>query len=173
MLAGLPLIDQRAALALREIKRRLENNLPGLIDAVNTAQGRTGTAVLLKPARYAIAPMVNLPDYLNSVVVSLSVQTETLAARRFRNELKVVVFSVEARPDTEELATDMYDRAGLIRGVLNYFVTGCKDANGRWAWRQLLPTGIGALPDGLEEYGGTASYFNVTQLPPDNNWATA
>ena len=171
----LPLVDQRISVALTEIVRRLREELPGLIEHANTelrnaAPGKGIPVVAKKDIRIAPASLKDTP--MNCVLVSGSVQTQTLSPAIFKNEGQVIIFSIEEKMQGQhdDEIPQMFDRAGLIRGFLYHFLTGCKDPMDRIAWRLLEPQLVTALPEPYENLSGTACYYRLVQTPDQNNW---
>jgi hypothetical protein len=170
--AALPLVDGRASIAMREIVRRLRNNLPALVNYANTqlgyGEGKGIPQVAAQDIRVSPAVLDDSPK--NCVLVSIAVNTEVFAPGTFKTESQVVIYSIEGRIESSEQVEDAWDRAGLIRAVLYHYLTGCRDAQDRVCWRLLEPQQVSFLPEPFQEYSGAACYYRLVQSPEDDNW---
>lgn len=164
-------VDGRVSVALREIQRRLETNLPGLIDKANTELGYTNENVIRKPEFYSGAP-TGLEDHrLNGILVGAAVNTEFEGSGQFKNIYQVSIMSVDERIDTQEQYWRAWDRLGLIRVALFPFTGGCVDDKDRVAWRSLVPTQGGVEFESWEEYGGLYAHYSMVCEPSQNIWS--
>lgn len=169
LFAALPAVSQRPSLAVKEIIRRLEQNLPGLIDYANTQLELSGELAITKPALpYRWAPSVLVDVAANTVMVSMAVETSGLVPRIFKNQLSIIVYFLAEEIETDEQAEERFDLGGLIQGALLQFLDGVRDASDRRCWHQLKSTGIGALPEEWAGFSGCAVYFAADQNPDPN-----
>lgn len=168
--AAIRLVDGRESIVLDELVRRLQLNLNDKIAYLNTTLNLTGSRAIPKPKGYHVAPAVLTDEYINTVLVSVAVNTESHSPGVFRNELQAVVYSIDRRIEKETQIGVAWDRSGAIRGVLYHFLLGCVDASNRQCWRLLEPTGKTMLPEPYSEYAGVACYYRVVLDPTFNNW---
>ena len=166
------LVDGRVSVALREIQRRLETNLPGLIDKANDELGYTTPDVQIrKPDFYSGAP-TGLEDHrLNGILVGAAVNTEFEGSGQFKNLYQVSIMSIDERIETQEQYHRAWDRLGLIRVALFPFTGGCVDADNRVCWRSLVPTQGGVEFESWEEYGGLYAHYSMVCEPSQNIWS--
>lgn len=165
-------VDHRPFAAYNEIIRRLKDELPAAIDYANEQLGFAGKKGIVKPKEngYRVAPAVLTEDYINTIIVSGATSTEVQHPGDFKSVTQVVIYSIDAREEVKEQFEDTLSRAGLIRGILLRYLTGCIDPDGRPVWRVLEPTGVTALPDRFAGYSGAALYYTMVQPPNENNW---
>jgi len=165
-----PLVDSRLGIALEEILRRLEQKLPPLIDYVNGRLSLAGSRKIKKPAGYSIAPAKMSNHYINHICVGFSTDTTAQAPGVFRNDHTVIVYSIGERIEISEQIVQTLDRAGVIRGALYQFLTGCVDDHDRICWRLLEPQGVTFLPEAWSEYSGVSCLYKLVQPASSDNW---
>lgn len=167
---ALSLIGGRFSLALNEARRRLETELPPLIDLANTRASRSGLKAIELPKDYYIAPEKLTDNYLNCVLVGGSVNKVPQGTRGFKNEALLTVYIVNQRIETPSQTDDAWDRSDLATAVLHGYLSGCADLQGRWAWRQLIPLSQEMLPAEYAEYSGVALNYKCVQSHSDEFW---
>lgn len=161
----------RISVALVEMLRRLEAEVPAMIEYENTRQGWTGDQALTAPAGYHQAPTVLTDDYINCVCVGVSVNKINQGTRQFRNEGVLTVAIIDQRIEVGQQVTQGWDRSDIIAAVLHQYKSGCVDPNGRWVWRQLAYLRQEALPVGEgANYSGVLISYKVVQDPNDTFW---
>lgn len=157
-------VDNDPYAAQAEVLRRLQINLPMAIDKTNAQNGWSGSDAIIKPAKYHIAPADFNDDVINTVSVGLSVQDVAFAPQLFKTVASIVVYSVEGkRLETASNVRAMWGRARAIRGVLHYFLTGCRNAEDVLCWRLLTPDGVSLLQSDV--YWGTVCKYHLVQVP--------
>lgn len=168
----LPLVDSRVSVAFNEIVRRLKIDMPLKIAALNTRLGYPSGKGIKPPApdAYYPAPAVLTDKYLNSVLVGVAVSNQAHSPGVIRTEAQVVVYVIDRRIEHENQVTDAWDKAGVVKGCLYAYLTGCEDADGHQCWTLLEPTGTTALPESYGEYSGVACYYRMVQDPTVDNW---
>jgi hypothetical protein len=161
------LVNGDLGLAQDEIVRRLWMLLPAWIAEKNAQKGWSGADSIEVPRDIRIAPKVLTDEYLNTVLVGVSVETTPQGiGGMFRNEVRVTVSSVDARIEWDQQVRLAWARAEAIRTVLLPFLSGCRNADDELCWRMLEPTGYGLLPgEWAREYSGTAVTFKMIQSP--------
>jgi hypothetical protein len=168
---NLPFVAGRLRLVQDELVRRLQNRLPAAIAELNERNGWTDLAAkaIPVPALIGLAPTVLTDEYLNSVLVGVSLQSSAHGVGAFRNEVQVEVFSIDSRLVTPQQIRVQWERAELIRGVLFPFLTGCVNPDGKRCWRQLEPTSIEMLPDDWgANFSGSVCRFVAIQAPAND-----
>lgn len=164
-------VDGRVSVALREIVRRLETNLPALIDHANTELGYANENVIRKPDWYKAAPVGLEDDYLNGILIGATANTEFQGSGQFHNQYQVSILSVDERIETEQQYLRACDRIGLVRVALFPFTGGCVDDKNRVCWRSLVPIQAGVEFESWEEYGGLYAHYSMIIDPSQNNWS--
>lgn len=161
----------RISLALIEVLRRLERDLPLLIAYENERQGWTGDQALKAPAGYHQAPESLTDDYINTVCVGVSVNKINQGTRQFRNEGALRVAIIHERIEIGQQVTKAWDKSDLAALALHKFKSGCVNPDGLWAWRQLAYLRQEALPaDPGANYSGVVISYKVVQDPNDTFW---
>jgi hypothetical protein len=121
------------------------------------------------PASIQLAPSVLTDAFLNTVLVGVSVDINTTPqgiGGIFRNEVQLVIYSVDRRLDDEQQIRTAWARAEAIRTCLRPFLGGCNNADGNACWRKLEPRGYSMLPgDWAKEYSGTSVAYDLIQSP--------
>lgn len=164
--------DGRISIGLRELKRRLETNLPPLIDYANTQLGRTTDDVKIrKPEFYTGAPVGSHKGKLNGVLMGVSNDAEFQGNAQFKNTYTVSIYTVDQKIETELQYWNHWDRAGLIRVALHGFLSGCIDVQNRVCWRSLVPQQTGVETADWETYGGLYLFYKMTCDPSQNTWS--
>ncbi len=152
----------RAGRVQQEIVDRLEAALPSAIDLWNTTEGRDEFSSVKRPKFFAPAPADITGDYVNCILVAISVQTSSLAAGGVKqHDAAVTIYSVGEQwtPGDKHIMRRIWERAELCQGVLKAFETCCSDADGINHWRYLSPQGAIAQPEG---YGNG---YAVVEIP--------
>jgi hypothetical protein len=154
-------------LAQSEIIRRLQLLLPDWIAHKNLEKGWSGPDAIRVPTVIQSAPAVLSDDFLNTVLVGVSVETSPQGiGGAFRNTAQVVISSVEARIEDPQQVATMWARAEAIRTCLYPFLSGCRTPGDQLAWRMLEPKGYGPLPgDWAQQYSGSAVHYHLVQSP--------
>lgn len=171
VLENLKYCSLRAGLVQEEIVSRLQKSLPGAIDLWNTTEGRTDLAQVKQPKDYAPAPIALGDGYANTVLVSIAVQTSGLAARLMQQEAEVVIYSIGDKwsPGDRHIMRRVFERAELIQGVMHPFLTCCINENGINLWRELVPRGQMAMPEGFgDQYAGVSISYLLRATPKAN-----
>lgn len=164
-------VDGRVSVALRELARRLEENLPGLIDHANAQLGYSGENVIRRPSFYKGAPVGLEDDYLNGILIGATALTQFEGSGQFKNLYQVSVLSIDQRIETQEQYWRAWDRLGLVRVALFPFTGGCVDADERVCWRSLVPTQGGIELESWQEYGGLYAHYDMVCEPSQNIWS--
>lgn len=168
MFEAMPLVSGRLRLVQDEIVRRLSMELPGMITELNQRNGWVGirNKEIPQPSGFELAPTALNENYLNKILVGVALESTTHGVGAFKNEVQVVVYSIDEAVQIDQQVRVLWERADLIRGVLFPFLTGCVNAEGKRCWRQLQPTSVAMLPnDWADEYSGTMCMFVATQAP--------
>ncbi len=165
------LVDGRVSVALRELARRLEDNLPGLIGYANGELGYSGENEIRQPAFYKSAPVGLEDGPLNGILIGATTETEFQGSGQFRNIYQVSVLSIDERIETQEQYHRAWDRLGLIRVALFPFTGGCVDDVGRVCWRSLVPQQGGVEEESWQEYGGLYAHYSMVCEPSQNIWS--
>lgn len=173
LLDGAGTVDGRVSVGLDEIKRRLEQNLPGLITLANTREGYTSKANMIRtPDYYAAGPIgSDENDSINAVFLAASNVTDFQGNNQFNNDYVITIYSVDARIVTEDQYKRHWDRAGLIRVALAQFLDGAVDALGRVCWRQLRPMAVSVDVDMWDQYAGLPIEYRMLCDPSQNVWS--
>lgn len=163
----------RPRVALEEAKRRIETELPPLIDYVNDSREWEGHARILKPERYEVAPAdLTGRKFKHSILIDLDVRYNSPAhgADQMNGGLRVHLVGNELNAKSDVF--DAFDWAGLVMLLLRPYRAGCQNPDGIWAWRTLVPRRLDPLPDSLKYYGKTLG-FDLDQKPGDDHWLPA
>lgn len=170
-LALRPKVTGRASIALREIRRRLELNLPGLIDETNTREGLTGEQVIRKPKFISHAPTGEENGNINGILMSGSRRFEFLGNGQMKNIYQISLYSIDQRCETAEQYERHHDRTDLIAATLFPFLSGCVDDKGRVCWQQLKPVDSGVEVQDWEIYHGQYLFYEMITDPSQNIWS--
>lgn len=163
--ASARLIDSQIDRAIAEVKRILDTSLTVEINRYNTARGLTQDTGVRYPKSIEFAPNGFDDTWINKIGISYAVQTSAIAPRRFRNDLMVMVYSIDAPQEAESGARNNARRAERIRTVLNCFLTNHCDVDDVRVWDILEPQGVTPLPDWAREYSGTTCSYRLSITP--------
>ena len=164
-------VSGRASVGLAEIKRRLETNLPPLIAYANTQLSYTTPDVQIRtPEFFSSAPIGNVDNCINGIMLAASNDTEFEGSGQFKNTYAISIYSIDQRIETEEQYKLHWDRVELIRVALFPFLGGCIDASNRVAWRSLVPQQAGVEVADWAEYSGLYLFYQMTCDPSQNTW---
>ena len=163
----------RVSVALLELKRRLETELPAQIDFENARQKRVGNAKLGKPVGYGIAPTGRLADaHVGHLLVGASsVQKLDAGTRAFRNQIALQIHVIGAPIESDEQTLNRHDFAEIVAITLQPYLIGCVDPQGRVPWRELVFQGVGPLPGDWKQFSGQTISYLLNQSPADDLWA--
>jgi hypothetical protein len=161
------------SVAVEEVKRRLEESLPGNLTYTNTVNGLTDDRAMELPKGYYLAPESLTDDYINCVLVGADVHAERAGGPTQRNVVSIVVYLVNDRIRTGTQVKNTWDRGEVLRDTMLQFLRDCVDPEGRTVWRQLVWRDMSLLPEPYQEYSGIAITYTLVQDPSDQLWATA
>lgn len=164
----------RISVVQGEVVRRLEENMPVMIEYLNDLLGHPAGKGIPLPKSYLRAPSTVLTDdYLNSMLVTVASSSSVNGAQQFKTSVQVVVYSIDRKIEHGTQVADALDRAGIAIGILNTFVDGCVDDQGRKVWRVIEMTGHQlVLPQPYDAiYCGSTAYFTVTMDQTCNCWS--
>lgn len=171
ILQGAPTVGGRASVILDEMKRRLEDNLPGVIALMNTREGWTNDDEKIRvPSKYYAGPVDGSENATNAVFLAASSTATVIGPAAFKGTYEVVVYSVDIRTENENQYLRNWDRIELIRATLKPFLAGCVNAEGRQCWKVLSPSNTQWLPEEFENYSGLQINYTATCDPSMNSW---
>jgi len=162
----------RTGIALREVLRRLENELPPLLAFENTRLGLSGNAAFRPFTSYGVAPTVPTKGHANNLYASLSVKFEPQGLIGFKRVDTLSLFLIESEWKIDEQMFSAYDRSDLVGKVLHNYLSGCRDAKGRVCWKTLAPQTQGALPQEWSEYAGVQMNYLLLQAAGNDLWTS-
>ncbi|MBW3636356.1 MAG: hypothetical protein KY445_07815 [Armatimonadetes bacterium] len=165
--ASAPQFGGRPSVALKELKRRLETELPAQVAYHNTRLQLAGNNAYKAPDDVIISPTPTTSKHLHTIFLGYSVRKVNSGMRAFRDTGVVSLFLVNARIAREEQVTDGWDISGIVGETLLPYLSGCVDPAERWAWRELAPLEITVLPEAFSEYSGLAMNYQLIQGPDD------
>ena len=161
----------RVAIALAEIKRRLQQNLPALIDYANEELGYdTPDTEIRQPHFYSGALVGDVDGITNGILLGAANDTAFEGSGQFKNTYAISIYSIDENIETEEQYWRAWDRVELIRVALFPFLGGCIDAENRVAWRSLVPQKAGVEVDDWKTYNGMYLFYQLTCDPSQNTW---
>jgi hypothetical protein len=164
----LPMVGEGIDEALEEVVRRLQNNLPDIIQLRNQRRGWLGIKAkqIPKPAAYHIAPADLADEHINAVLVGISAETSAQGiGGAYRNSIEVVIYSIDKVAISPLQILQHWRRAALIRAYMHAFLSGCVNPEGRLCWRSLQPTGYSMIPSEWKNFTGMACTFRM-EIPP-------
>lgn len=164
----LPMVGDNLDEAMEEIRVRLEQDLPGAVDLKNQRRGWFGIAAKAIPqaAKYHIAPADLAKDHINCVLIGVSSETNPQGlGGAYKNEIEVVVYTIDKKSISPGQILMLWRRAALIRGVLRAYHNGCVNTEGILCWRSLKPSGYSMIPTEWREFSGLACNFRMV-IPP-------
>jgi hypothetical protein len=171
--ADLSLTGGRISLALRELKRRLEIQMPLQIAYANTQMGLAADKGIPTFKGIAIAPAKINDKFINHLLIGASVRKESEGAGAFHNDAVISFYLVNRRIDGPSDVDDAWDRSDLVAAVLLPYLGGCTDPQGRLVWTVLAPLEQTMLPEEWEQYSGVALNYRLIQEPTEIYWLPA
>ena len=165
---GLQYVDPNLTAVAEELKKILKACLPPTVAYMNTTFGLDIPQLDINKVHHA--PYMISDKFINSILVSINIDTEAQAPRQFVNFSKITVFWIGKRLVSEEQVIESYQKGAAIRAVMNEFITGYSDANNRRVWGALTPMPYAFLPEQWEEYSGIAVPFRAQHDPGHNLW---
>lgn len=168
-------VGARLSVALSEIKRRLEAELPPLIEYVNAHRTLSGVRTIRQFAEggYGIAPADLTAAHVNHCLVGLPQQnfsTNGSVSFKAMGVLTVYVTNLPLKGNPDQLLANA-DRASLVQLLLANYLTDCVDPQGRQAWKTLAPLSSELFPDEWREVSGVALNYQCIQPPGVDLWA--
>jgi hypothetical protein len=160
----------RVSIAVNEILRRLREEVNPYIEYVNDQLELTGDLAIPTFDGFYIAPESLQDSYLNSVLVDVSLEKIPNGTRNHRNRAIVSIYAVSDPITVAEEVSNAWDRCELITHVLDQYLTGCVDLEGRVCWRNLGPQKVEMLPEKWEQYSGVTLTYLLSQDPSDETW---
>lgn len=162
----------RTAIALRELKRRLETELPPFIDAENQRLGLSGPEAFQKFKSVGIAPADLTKNHINQLLLRLRFRFMPQGSVAHKRVGTLQIFIVEARWERDEQIFDGFDRSEMVMKVLANYPTGVRDPQEHWCWRELNPISQTDLADHYPDYAGACLEYDISQMSGDDLWAT-
>lgn len=163
-------IGGRLSVALLEVKRRLEAELPGFIDYQNTQLGLIGNRAIQQFAGIDIAPDDLTKGHINHCLIGASVRFDAQGSRGFRGVGILSIYLIEPRWSVSEQYLGAIDRAGCVRMLLHNYITGPRNPQGRKVWNELTPMSEEPLPEKWRSYAGITLPYQVLQSAGENLW---
>jgi hypothetical protein len=165
------------AASLDELVARLRANLPREIALMNADYGWSGPEqIVAVPAkniqRTAATPGAG-PNALiaNSLLVGLTVESESIAPVTSKDKIAVSLYDVHGRVSIEQQWKPIERRLCAIRSVLYHFLVDCYDDEGRLCWKQLSFQNAVRLPKPYENFAGFELRYQMTITPDAAQWA--
>lgn len=163
-------VSQRVSFAQSELVRRLREGFPAFVEYENTLHGYTADTEIPLPMGYYEAPAQLSDEYINSICVGMSVDTEPLGPREFKNTITATIYSVGEKWNSASQIRSAWDRGDLIKSYLFHFLTESENADGLKPWAKLAPLATTKIPAAMGPYDGVACVYSVLMTPDNNNW---
>lgn len=172
--AAAPLVGGRPSVAIKELKRRLETELPLQVAYENETLGLSGAAAYQAPKDYVLAPVPVSDRFICNLLIGHDVRSQVRGmAGAFVLTLDVSIWIPDKRIEAEEQLLDGSDRAIMVAMVLEQYHAGCTDPLGRRAWTTLepQPTFLSVLPESWKEYSGFSLNYTLIQGTAATLWS--
>lgn len=173
--AAAPLVGGRPSVALKELKRRIEAELPAQIAYENTFLGLSGINAYQAPKGYVLAPVPVDEQFICNVIIGHNIRSQ-VRGMAGANVLwmDVSIWIPEKRIDAQGQLLDGSDRAIMLAMALQQYHDGCTDPQGRKAWTTLEPqeTFLSVLPESWKEFSGFSLNYTLIQGVAASLWET-